>query len=200
MITENPLKQKLKGYRLILASGSPRRRQFLEAMGLDFALCSQPVPEVYPQHVQGGEIATYLAQLKATPFKATVQPQEIILTADTVVWHNGTSLAKPADNAEAFAMLRTLSGTWHEVTTAVCFTTAEAQKTVSETTQVRFAALSNEAIAHYIHTYRPFDKAAAYGIQEWIGLIGIAELRGSYTNVVGLPTHVVYKTLMEMVL
>lgn len=199
MAEENPLKKQLEGYTLILGSGSPRRKKLLEALGLNVEVKLHPVAEVYPKQVQGKAIAPYLARAKAAPFTTTLQPREIVLTADTVVWHNGTSLAKPADKKEAFAMLRTLSGNWHEVITAVCFTTTTFQKTVSETTQVRFAHLSDEVINYYIHTYSPFDKAGSYGIQEWIGLTQLEEIRGSYTNVVGLPTRLVYHTLMNMV-
>lgn len=200
MVERNPLRKKLEGYTLILGSGSPRRKAFLEAMGLDFELRRNPVEEIYPERLQGKEIATYIAQLKTTPFKAILQPHEILLTSDTVVWHNGTSLAKPEDKKEAYTMLRTLSGNWHEVITAVCFTTVKTQKTVSETTQVQLATLSDEEIHFYINTYRPFDKAGSYGIQEWIGITAITALKGSYTNVVGLPTHLVYKTLMDIML
>lgn len=200
MAEKTPLSKKLQGYTLILGSGSPRRKTFLEAMGLDFEVRPKPIEEMYPKSLQGKEIATYIAQLKATPFKATLQPHEILLTSDTVVWHNGTSLAKPVDKKEAYTMLRTLSSNWHQVTTAVCFTTTNTQKTVSETTQVQFAHLSHEEIHFYINTYHPFDKAGSYGIQDWIGLIAIAALKGSYTNVVGLPTHLVYKTLMNIIL
>lgn len=200
MKAHSPLKKKLEGYQLILGSGSPRRQELLEAMGLRFEVRPQAVAEIYPATLQGKAIATYLAQLKATPFKNALQPHEIVLTADTVVWHNGTSLAKPAHTEEAFAMLKALSGDWHKVITAVCLTTANTQKTVSETTQVQFAELSDDQINCYIKACHPFDKAGAYGIQEWMGLTGIVAIRGSYTNVVGLPTQLVYKTLMTLVL
>ncbi|MBO0323414.1 Maf family protein [Muricauda sp. CAU 1633] len=195
----NPLQEKLKGYKLILGSGSPRRKMFLEEMGLDFEVRPKSVEEIYPNHLQGKEISNFLAELKASPFKLELKPKEIVVTSDTVVWHKGVSLAKAAGREEAFYMLHTLSGDWHEVITSVCFTTLEAQKTVSCTTLVKFMEFTDEEINYYIEICQPFDKAGAYGIQEWIGMIGISEIKGSYTNVVGLPTHLVYKTLMDMV-
>lgn len=197
-MTKNPLKEKLKGKQLILASGSPRRKMFLEELGLDFIIDPKSVEEVYPDHLQGQEISEYLAELKATPFKEELEPDQIVITSDTVVWHNNASLAKAADKNEAFEMLRTLSGDWHEVISSVCFTTKNAQKTVSSITKVKLKEFSDEEINYYIETCQPFDKAGAYGIQEWIGMIGISEIQGSYTNVVGLPTHLVYQTLMEL--
>ncbi len=195
----NPLQHKLNGHKLILGSGSPRRKMFLEEMGLDFEVRPKSVDEVYPDHLQGKEISDYLAKLKAAPFKSGLQPKEIVITSDTVVWHNDTSLAKAANREEAFNMLRMLSGDWHEVITSVCFTTLDTQKMVSCTTSVKFMEFTEDEINYYIEKCHPFDKAGAYGIQEWIGMIGISEIIGSYTNVVGLPTHLVYKTLMDMV-
>ena len=181
-----------------MGSGSPRRRIFLEEMGLDFEIRPIPVDEVYPENLKGQEISDYLARLKAEPFKAELKPNEIVITSDTVVWYNGNSLAKASNKAEAFEMLRTLSDDWHEVITSVCFTTLNSQKTVSATTMVKFMDFSDAEINYYIEKSHPFDKAGAYGIQEWIGLIGISEIKGPYTNVVGLPTHLVYKILMEL--
>lgn len=184
---------------MVLGSGSPRRQQFLKEMGLDFEVRLKDVDEVYPEHLQAGDISDYLAVLKASAHKNTLSKKEILITSDTVVWHKGRSLAKARDASEARSMLKTLSNDWHEVITSVCFTTLHSQKTVRQTTQVKFKNLSNGEIDHYIKNYQPFDKAGAYGIQEWIGLIGIEEIRGSYTNVVGLPTQLVYSTLINMV-
>jgi len=195
----NPLHEKLKGYKLILGSGSPRRKMFLEEMGLNFEVRRKSVDEVYPSHLQGKEISDYLAELKASPFKTELQSKEIVITSDTVVWHKGVSLAKAENSEAAFDMLRTLSGDWHEVITSVCFTTSDVQKTVNCSTWVKFMEFNEDEINYYIEKCHPFDKAGAYGIQEWIGMIGISEIKGSYTNVVGLPTHLVYKTLMSMV-
>lgn len=199
MTSSNPLKEKLKGYTLILGSGSPRRKQFLTDMGLDFEVRPKPVDEIYPEGLKGEEISSYLAQLKATPFEKELKENEIVLTSDTVVWYKNESLAKAANKDEAHKMLRTLSGDWHEVITSVCFTTPNNQRTVSATTWVKFMDFSDAELDHYIKLCQPFDKAGAYGIQEWIGMIGISEIKGPYTNVVGLPTHLVYKTLMDMV-
>ncbi|MBW8241644.1 Maf family nucleotide pyrophosphatase [Muricauda oceani] len=198
-MTKNPLKEKLKDKKIILGSGSPRRKMFLEELGLDFEVRPKSVEEVYPDALQGQEISEYLAKLKATPFLKDLEANQIVITSDTVVWHNGASLAKAADHDEAFRMLRTLSGDWHEVITSVCFTTKDAQESVSSITKVKMKDLSDEEIHYYIETCRPFDKAGAYGIQEWIGMIGISEIQGSYNNVVGLPTDLVYQTLNDLV-
>lgn len=193
------LREKLKGYRIILASGSPRRQHFLRELGLDFEVRLKRVDEVYPSGLKGSEIARYLSKIKASPFQGKLEDNDIVITSDTVVWHNDKSLAKAADTEKAIQMLKTLSGDWHDVITAVTFTTSKTQHTVHHSTKVKFKALSEAEIHYYVLTYKPFDKAGAYGIQEWIGLIGIEEIQGSYTNVVGLPTHLVYKTLNEMV-
>ncbi|NAY91165.1 septum formation protein Maf [Muricauda sp. JGD-17] len=195
----NPLREKLKGYHLILGSGSPRRKMFLEELGLEFEVRSKALKEVYPTYLKEKEISEYLSQLKAAAFKPGLQDNEIVLTSDTVVWHNNTSLAKAKDTKEAVNMLKQLSGDWHKVITSVCFTSLKTQKIVSAVTEVKFKDFTQEEIDFYIQKCQPFDKAGAYGIQEWIGMIGISEIRGSYTNVVGLPTHLVYKTLMDMV-
>ncbi|MFT5736892.1 MAG: septum formation protein [Maribacter sp.] len=192
------LKNILTEHTIILASGSPRRKKFFEEMELNFEIRLKPVEEIYPVTLKGAEISNYLAALKATPFKEDLQPKEILITSDTVVWHNNISLAKAASAQEAHEMLKSLSGDWHEVITSVCFTTAETQFTKNKITQVKFKELNDSEIKHYVAKYKPFDKAGAYGIQEWIGLIGIEEIKGSYTNVVGLPTQLVYETLMRM--
>ena len=189
----------LKGHKLILASKSPRRQQFFKELGLDFQIQLKPIEEVYPDELIGFEISDFLAELKASAFEGDLNPKEILITSDTVVWHNNCSLAKAADSSEAYQMLKTLSDDWHEVITSVTFTTYKTQKTVKSTTKVKFKKLTDDEIWFYIKTHNPFDKAGAYGIQDWIGLIGIEEIKGSYTNVVGLPTHLVYKTLMNMV-
>lgn len=194
----DPLQKRLDGYRIVLASASPRRQHFFKELGCEFEVRIRPVEEIYPPTLQGSEIACFLSKLKATSFEGTLQPKEILVTSDTVVWHKDVSLAKAENEEEAYQMLTTLSGEWHEVITAVTFTTTIAQKTIYDTTRVKFKRLSNAEIRHYIKTFKPFDKAGAYGIQEWIGLIGIEEIQGSYTNVVGLPTHLVYETLMSI--
>lgn len=189
----------VNGFKLILASGSPRRQKFFQEMGLEFEIRLKPLEEVYPGHLKGKEISDYLAELKAKPFKKTLQPKEIVITSDTVVWHKDESLAKAATEEEARAMLQKLSGDWHQVITSVCFTTVQGQQTKHTITQVKFKELTDAEIAYYVSRYQPFDKAGAYGIQEWIGLVGIEEIKGSYPNVVGLPTQMVYETLTAMV-
>lgn len=193
------LRDKLKNHKIVLASGSPRRQQFLKEMGLDFEVRLKSVEEVYPQELQGSEISDYLAALKASAFEGKLSKDEILITSDTVVWHKNKSLAKAVNAEEASDMLRTMSNGWHEVITSVCFTTSDSQKTVSQKTRVKFKKLTDEEIHFYVNTFKPYDKAGAYGIQEWIGLIGIEEIKGSYPNVVGLPTHLVYKTLLNLV-
>lgn len=182
---------------LILASGSPRRKQLLTDLGFDFRVDARSVEENYPSELQGAEIAEYLAKLKASPFTPT--EKQIIITSDTVVWHKGVSLAKAADKAEARSMLGALSGNWHEVISGLCLTTSNKQWVGSQTTRVKFTALSEEEIDYYIEQCQPFDKDGAYGIQEWIGLIGIEGIEGSYFNVVGLPVQLLYQQLASFV-
>ncbi|WP_350286069.1 Maf family nucleotide pyrophosphatase [uncultured Croceitalea sp.] len=198
-MTENPLAKRLRHHSLILASGSPRRKKFFEDLGLDFEVRLKPVDEVYPDHLKGAEISDYLAVLKASVLKASLTPDEILITSDTVVWHNGESLAKPATPEEALKMLQKLADGWHDVITSVCFTTTKTQQTVNAVTKVKFTQLTETELRYYIEQFGPFDKAGAYGIQEWIGAIGIEAIEGAYNTVVGLPTHLVYKTLMDMV-
>lgn len=193
------LQEKLKNYKLILASASPRRHQFFKELKLDFEVRLKSVEEVYPIHLKGGEISDYLSELKASAFEGSLQPKEILITSDTVVWYNNESLAKPVDKKDAYSMLRKLSTATHEVITSVSFTTSKTQKTTNFCTKVTFKELTDDEIWFYIDNYQPFDKAGGYGIQDWLGLIAISEIKGSYTNVMGLPTHLVYKTLMSMV-
>ena len=193
------LKDKLKNHRIILASGSPRRQQFFRELDMNFEVRLKPVEEVYSENLKGKEISDYLAKLKASVFQDGLLPNEILITSDTVVWHQGESLAKAKTKVEAISMLNKLSGDWHEVITSVCFTTTEKQIVENRTTKVKFSNLTDAEILYYVEHYKPYDKAGAYGIQEWIGLIAIEEIKGSYTNVVGLPTQLVYKTLMTMV-
>ena len=193
------LKEKLKNYHIILASGSPRRQQFFKEMELDFEVRLKSVEEVYPSELKAAEISDYLAKLKASAFKNDLDTKDILITSDTVVWHKDESLAKAANDSEAESMLKKLSGDWHQVITSVCFTTIERQIALNSVTEVKFKNLTHEEIRFYIEKYAPFDKAGAYGIQEWIGLIGIEKIKGSYTNVVGLPTQLVYETLTKMV-
>ncbi|HPF97030.1 MAG: Maf family nucleotide pyrophosphatase [Flavobacteriaceae bacterium] len=193
------LPNKLNGYHVILASGSPRRQQLLKDLGIEFTIDIKPVDEIFPERLRHFEVSDYLAQLKALPFKETLREKEILITSDTVVWHQETVLGKPASFEEAFAMLKSMSNTTHEVITSVCFTTMDYEKTVNCVTKVTFKAFSDDEISYYINTCKPFDKAGAYGIQEWIGKIGVTKIEGSYFNVVGFPVHLVYSTLLEIV-
>ncbi|MBT8181253.1 MAG: septum formation protein Maf [Eudoraea sp.] len=192
------LSEKVKKFHIILASSSPRRQEFFKKLGLKYEVRLKPVEEIYPEQLKGAEIADYLSKLKAAPFLGELKANDLLITSDTVVWHKGTFLGKPADDEQAFLMLRSMSGDWHEVITSVCFTRTNDQRIVNSATQVKFRDLTDDEIGHYIKESKPFDKAGGYGIQDWIGLIGIEEIKGSYTNVVGLPTQLVYKTLIEV--
>ena len=193
------LNEKLKNFHIILASGSPRRQKFFKELGVDFEIRLKPVKEEYPNSLNHFEISDYLAQLKALPFKNELKENDILITSDTIVWHNNKALGKPKDHSEAFTMIKSLSNTTHEVITSVCFTTATFEKTLNDITKVTFKELSDEEINYYIDTYKPFDKAGAYGVQEWIGQIGVTKLEGSYFNVMGLPTHLVYKLFHDFI-
>ncbi len=183
---------------LILGSASPRRKALLEAMGFSFEVRTQDGEETYPSQLNHCYITDYLSKLKASHLKHFLKPESVLLTADTIVWQHGRVLGKPGDREEAIATLNQLSGAWHEVITSVCFTTMAAQQVRHEVTRVKFANLEPSMIATYLRLGHPLDKAGAYGIQEWIGLVGVEAIEGSYTNVVGLPTRLVYETLREM--
>lgn len=184
--------------RVILGSASPRRKSLLEGIGLNFEVIRADIEEVYPQALKSHEITDYLAGQKAEALKTFLNPDTLILTADTIVWFNGAVMEKPGNSEQARQTLEALSGHWHEVITSVCFTTTSSQLLKHARTQVKFGPLSDEMVESYLHTGQAMDKAGAYGIQEWIGLVGVEGIRGSYTNVVGLPTHLVYKTLRAM--
>jgi septum formation protein len=189
------LKEKLKNYHLILASGSPRRQEFFKNLELDFEIRLKPIKEEYPPRLTHFEISNYLAQLKALPFKEELKPNDILITSDTIVWHNNKAIGKPNDKQDAINILKALSGSTHEVISSVCFTTTNYEKTLHNITKVTFKTLSDEEINYYLNHYKPYDKAGSYGIQDWIGQIGVTKIEGSYFNVMGLPTHLVYKTL-----
>jgi septum formation protein len=192
------LNEKLKDYRIILASGSPRRQQFFKDLGLDFEIILKPIKEEYPNRLQHFEISNYLAQLKSLPFEKELQPNDILITSDTIVWHNEEALGKPRSKQDAFEMLKSMSNTTHEVITSVCFKTMVSEKTIHNITKVTFKEFTDNEIWYYVNNFNPMDKAGAYGIQEWIGQIGVINLEGSYFNVMGLPVHIVYKTLNEI--
>ncbi|WP_317170480.1 Maf family nucleotide pyrophosphatase [Hymenobacter terrestris] len=182
--------------RLVLASGSPRRRQLLSDLGLDYEIRLREVDESFPDHLRRAEIAEYLAAHKAAAYAPDLAPDEIVLTADTIVCLDDDVLNKPADEAEAVAMLQRLQGCAHEVYTGVCLLAADGRQVVfADETRVHFRALSTAEIEHYVRYYQPFDKAGSYGAQDWIGMVAITRLEGSYFNVMGLPVHRVWEEL-----
>jgi len=185
----------LKDYTIILASASPRRHTFLKTMNLVFKIELQPIEEIYPEHLKKEEITDYLVKLKAEPFKDHLKDKDIVITSDTIVWLNNEAIGKPKDEEDAFRMIQKLSNTTHEVITSICLTLKSNQQIVNTITKVTFKALTDNEIRYYIDNFKPLDKAGAYGIQEWIGAIGITKIEGSYNNVVGLPTHLLYETL-----
>ncbi len=189
----------LKKYHIILASNSPRRRELLSGLGIDYEVKILPgIDESYPENLTGEEIPMYIAREKADAYRPSIKPDELIITADTIVCLEGQVLGKPKEEADACRMLRLLSGRTHQVITGVCITTAEMQRTFAATTDVTFDTLSEEEITHYVNNYRPMDKAGAYGVQEWIGFIGVTRLEGSYFNVMGLPIQRLYKELKRI--
>ena len=182
---------------VILASKSPRRQELLKLMGIDFRIVLKEVDESYPEGLSPAEIALYISEQKAKAFDETIS-NEIVITADTIVSINGKILGKPDSEEHAFEILSTLSGEKHEVITAVSLLKDHQLKSFYEISEVYFNKLNPEQIRHYISVGQPMDKAGAYGIQEWIGLIGIDKINGSYTNVVGLPTHRLYQELLQL--
>lgn len=189
----------LKKYKVILASGSPRRRELLSGLGIDYTIKVLPdVNEAYPETLKGEDIPLYIAREKAEAYLKGIESDELIITADTIVWLDNEVLGKPTDEQQAKVMLRMLSGKTHHVITGVCLTTSEFQKSFTTTTEVTFAKLSEEEIDYYVEKYRPLDKAGAYGIQEWIGFVGVEAINGSYFNVMGLPIQRLYKELGKL--
>ena len=191
------LKQKLKEHHVILASGSPRRQQFFKDLDIDFSIQLKTVEERYPEELKAAEITDFLADLKSKAF-TDLQQKDLLITSDTIVWLEGKALGKPKDPKEAFDMLKRLSGKKHEVITSVSIKSTSFQKIINDSTTVNFKELTDEEIHYYINNYKPYDKAGAYGIQEWIGFIGIESIEGSYFNVVGLPVHKLYEELMKL--
>ena len=191
------LRKKLQHKNIILASGSPRRQQYFKELDLDFTIQLKEVEEVYPNNLKAEEITNFLSELKAAAFEH-LNENDIVITSDTIVWHEGKALGKPKDYEDAFQMLKSLSGKTHEVITSVSFKTNVKTETIFEITKVTFKEISDEAITYYLENYKPFDKAGSYGIQEWIGLIAISKIEGSYANVVGMPVDKVYDKLVEL--
>lgn len=177
----------LNGFEIILASSSPRRKAFLESLNIPFSIKTFSVDETFPPQLQGEEIAQHIVRQKNAPFKEIIKDHQIVITADTIVWCENRYLGKPQNKKAAKEMLSFLSGKSHEVITSVGFLTSRNFEVITETTKVYFKDLTDQEIDHYIEESSPLDKAGAYGIQEWIGAIGITQIKGSYTNVVGLP-------------
>jgi septum formation protein len=187
-------------FRIILASRSPRRQQLLRETGLKFDVVIKAYPETFPEGLDGKSIAEHISREKAHLFRDEISDNEIVITADTIVWCNNTVLGKPRDYDDAFHILRQISANTHEVITGVTLFSSRREKTFSVSTRVTFDALTDEEIKYYIEKFRPYDKAGAYGIQEWIGLVACSSIDGSYFNVVGLPVQMLYKELKEFTL
>jgi len=189
----------LNNYRIILASRSPRRQQLLRDLGLKFDVVFKDYTETFPESLGGEEIAKYVAHEKAVSFKNEISENEIVITADTIVWCNNKVLGKPLNSEDAIRILKEISGNTHEVITGVCLFSSFKEKTFSVSTKVTFDTLSGEEMNFYVDKYKPYDKAGAYGIQEWIGIAACSNIEGSYFNVVGLPVQRLYKELQSFI-
>lgn len=188
----------LGNYKLILASNSPRRKELLKGLGIPFEVRTLPgIDESYPSELREADIPLYIAREKAEAYRSTLKCDELLLTADTIVWVDGKVLGKPADAADAVRMLHLLSDRTHQVFTGACLTTTDRQKAFSCRTDVTFSELEDEEIAWYVEHYRPMDKAGAYGVQEWIGYVGCSGMQGSFYNVMGLPVQRLYQELKQ---
>jgi septum formation protein len=190
------LSNKLKKYNIILASKSPRRQQFLKDLDLDFEIQLKEVEEIYPNHLKGIEITNFLAELKSKPFE-NLNANDILITSDTIVWPNEEAIGKPKDKQDAVSILNKLSGQKHQVITSVCIKNLGNIKVINDITDVYFKELTDEEINFYLDNFKPFDKAGSYGIQDWIGFIGVERIEGSYFNVMGLPVHKLYTELSK---
>jgi septum formation protein len=191
--------ENLNKYKIILASNSPRRKELLSGLGVEYTVKTMPdVDESYPDGLSGEEIAKHIARGKAEAYRSLIQADELVITADTIVWLDGTVMGKPKDEEEAKDMLMRLSGKTHQVITGVCLTTASTQKTFATVTDVTFATLMDEEVDYYVTRYQPMDKAGSYGVQEWIGFVGVENLSGSYFNVMGLPIQRLYTELKKL--
>ena len=191
--------ENLNKYKIILASNSPRRKELLSGLGVEYTVKTMPdVDESYPDGLSGEEIAKHIARGKAGAYRSLIQSDELVITADTIVWLDGTVMGKPKDEEEAKDMLMRLSGKTHQVITGVCLTTTSTQKTFATVTDVTFATLTDEEVDYYVTRYQPMDKAGSYGVQEWIGFVGVENLSGSYFNVMGLPIQRLYTELKKL--
>lgn len=186
-------------YHIILASNSPRRKELLGGLGLDYEVRTLPgIDESYSDTLQGEDIPVYISSKKASAYLDSLKNNELLITADTIVWLDGRVLGKPSDEEEACQMLRDLSGKTHQVITGVTLATTAFQKSFASVSQVTFASLTEEEIKYYVNHYHPMDKAGSYGVQEWIGFIGVERIEGSYFNVMGLPVQRLYRELVSL--
>ncbi len=192
------LNKLLKDYNIVLGSNSPRRKQYLTDLGFSFTVRASDIDESYPEELVREQITDYIAKAKADAIELQ-HDNEIIITSDTTVWNNRTSLGKPENRDEAYTMLKSLCGHEHEVISSVCLKSKDRVSVFHCITKVSFSDLSDEALYFYIDQYKPYDKAGAYGIQEWIGLVGIDKIDGSYTNIVGLPTKELVEELLKFI-
>ena len=189
----------LKNYRIVLASQSPRRKELLAGLGLEYESRVLPdVDESFPPELTGGDIPMYIARKKAEAYRPSLGADELLITADTIVWLDDAVLGKPADRDDALRMLRKLSGQVHDVYTGVCLTTLCWQRAFTARTEVRFSSLDEEEIIWYVDHFRPFDKAGAYGVQEWIGYVAVEHISGSYFNIMGLPVQRLYREFKKI--
>ena len=191
--------EQLKDYRIILASNSPRRKELLAGLGIPFEVKTLPgIDEAYPDTLNPSEVAEYISREKANAYADRMEDDELLITADTIVVSGDEIMGKPENTADACRMLHRLSGTVHQVYTGVTLTTLNMQRSFTAATDVRFAKLTDEEVNYYVETYRPFDKAGAYGIQEWVGYVGVESIHGSYFNVMGLPIQRLYQELKKI--
>lgn len=189
----------LKKYKIVLASASPRRRELLAGLDVDFEVRTLPdVDESFPAELQGGDIPLYISRKKADAYRAFMADDELVITADTIVWLDGAALGKPVDEEDARRMIRNMAGKTHSVFTGVSITTKEQQYSFVAQSDVTFSELTDDEIEYYVQKYRPMDKAGAYGAQEWIGYIGMSNIVGSYFNVMGLPVQRLYSELKKI--
>ena len=199
MVHDEIMLDNLKKFNIVLASNSPRRKELMSGLGVDYVVKTLPdVDESYPDTLQAEELPAYISRQKAEAYQSMIEPDELLITADTIVWMNGEVLGKPKDREDAIRILRKLSGASHQVITGVCLTTKGWQNSFTVTTDVTFAVLSEEEIVYYVDKYSPMDKAGAYGVQEWIGFIGVESISGSYYNVMGLPVQKLYRELIKL--
>ena len=190
----------LRHYNLLLGSKSPRRQDLLKALGLHFTLIDIDVEEVYPPHLQGADIARYLCELKADAIESTKLTEDsILVTADTIVWLEGTYIGKPSGKDEAMGMLKQLSGKQHSVFSGICLKSSKQKVVFHSHTLVKFRELAIDEIEYYVNHHKPFDKAGSYGIQDWIGYIGITGIEGCYYNVMGFPVEMFYEQLTKFI-